>query len=59
MLEGISDLRDESDKDGIRIVIELKRGAMPKVVLNNIYKHTQLQTTFGAIMLAIDDGRPR
>jgi len=58
-LEGISDLRDESNKEGIRIVIELKRGIIPKVVLNNIYKHTQLETTFGAIMLAIDHGKPK
>ncbi|MDD4872930.1 MAG: DNA gyrase subunit A [Kiritimatiellae bacterium] len=58
-LEGISDLRDESNKDGIRIVIELKRGTIPKVILNNIYKHTQLETTFGAIMLAIDNGKPK
>ncbi len=58
-IEGISDLRDESNKDGIRIVIELKRGAVAKVVLNNLYKHTQLQTTFGAILLAIDHGRPK
>ena len=58
-LEGISDLRDESDKDGIRIVVELKRGVAPRVVLNNIYKHSALETTFGAIMLAIDHGRPR
>ncbi len=59
IIEGISDLRDESNKDGIRIVIELKRGAVAKVILNNLYKHTQLQTTFGAIMLAIDHGRPK
>jgi len=58
-IEGISDLRDESNKDGIRIVVELKRGAVAKVVLNNLYKHTQLQTTFGAILLAIDHGRPK
>ncbi|MCE9616192.1 MAG: DNA gyrase subunit A [Lentisphaerae bacterium] len=58
-IEGISDIRDESNKDGIRVVIELKRAAMPQVVLNSIFKHTQLQTTFGAIMLAIDHGRPR
>jgi DNA gyrase subunit A len=58
-IEGITDIRDESDKDGIRIVIELKRGATPKVVLNNIYQHTALESTFGAIMLAIDHGRPR
>jgi len=58
-VEGISDLRDESDRDGMRIVIELKRGEMADVVLNNLYKHTQLQTTFGIIMLAIVGGRPR
>ncbi len=58
-LEGISDLRDESDRDGMRIVIELKRGEVPEVVLNNLYKHTPLQTSFGVIMLAIVGGRPR
>lgn len=58
-LDGISDIRDESSKEGIRIVIEIKRGAMPKVLLNNIYKQTPLESTFGAIMLAIDHGRPR
>jgi len=58
-LEGVSDLRDESNKEGIRVVIELKRGIIPKVVLNNIYKHTQLETTFGAIMLALDHGKPK
>jgi DNA gyrase subunit A len=58
-LEGISDLRDESDRDGIRMVIELKRDAMPEVVLNQLYKQTQLQDTFGINMLAIVDGRPR
>ncbi|MFI5280719.1 MAG: DNA topoisomerase (ATP-hydrolyzing), partial [Gemmatimonadales bacterium] len=58
-LEGISDLRDESDRDGMRIVIELKRDAVPLVVLNNLFKHTQMQTTFGAIMLALSDGRPK
>ena len=58
-IEGISDLRDESDRDGMRIVIELKRGEQPEVILNNLYKHTQLQTTFGIIMLAIVGGRPR
>src|SRR5678809_433968 len=52
-LEGISDLRNESDKDGMRIVIELKRDSIPRVVLNQLYKHTQLQTTFGVIMLAL------
>ena len=58
-IEGISDLRDESDRDGMRIVIELRRGEVPDVVLNNLYKHTQLQTTFGIIMLAIVGGRPK
>jgi DNA gyrase subunit A len=58
-IEGISDLRDESDRDGMRIVIELKRDAVPMVVLNNLFKHTQMQTTFGAIMLALTGGRPK
>ncbi len=58
-LEGISDIRDESDKDGLRIVIELKRDAIAKVVLNNLYKHTQMQTTFGVIMLSLVKGVPR
>ena len=58
-LEGISDLRDESDRDGMRIVIELKQAAVPDVVLNNLYKQTQLQQTFGMILLAIVGGRPR
>ena len=58
-IEGISDLRDESDREGMRIVVELKRGEVPEVVLNNLYKHSQLQTTFGIIMLAIVGGRPR
>ena len=57
-LEGISDLRDESDRDGMRIVIELKRGEIPLIILNNLYKHTQLQTTFGVIMLALVNNRP-
>src|SRR3954468_3218726 len=59
VIEGIADLRDESDRDGMRIVIELKRGEMPEVVLNNLYKHTQLQISFGIIMLAIVGGRPK
>src|SRR6476620_2278816 len=59
VIEGISDLRDESDRDGMRVVIELKRGEMPEVVLNNLYKHTQLQMSFGIIMLAIVGGRPK
>ena len=58
-IDDISDLRDESDKDGIRVVVELKRGAIGQVVLNNLYKQTQLSVTFGAILLAIDHGRPR
>ncbi len=58
-LEDISDIRDESDREGIRIVIELKRDGVPMVVLNNLYKHTQMQVTFGAIMLALVNGRPR
>ena len=59
VIEGISDLRDESDREGMRIVIELRRGEVPEVVLNNLYKHTSLQTSFGIIMLAIVAGRPR
>ncbi len=58
-LEGISDLRDETDREGMRIVIELKRDAVPGVVLNQLYKHTAMQTTFGAIMLALVDGVPK
>ncbi len=58
-LEGVSDLRNESDKEGIRVVIELKRDAVPLVVLNQLYTHTQMQTTFGAIMLALVDGGPK
>jgi len=58
-LEGISDLRDESDKSGMRIVIELKRGANANVVLNRLYKHTQMQDTFGVIMIALVDSEPR
>ncbi len=57
-IEGISDLRDESDKDGIRVVIETKRDAVPEVILNLLYKHTQLQETFGIILLALHDGIP-
>jgi DNA gyrase subunit A len=59
VLEGISDLRDESDREGMRVVIELKRGEVAEVVLNNLYKHTQLQQSFGVIMLAIVGGRPK
>lgn len=58
-LPGISDLRDESDKDGMRIVIELKKGEVPDVTLNQLYKFTQMQVTFGCNMLALDKGMPR
>ncbi|MDR6602573.1 DNA gyrase subunit A [Achromobacter deleyi] len=58
-IEGISDIRDESDKDGMRLVIELKRGEVPEVVLNNLYKNTQLQDTFGMNLVALVDGQPR
>ncbi len=58
-IEGISDIRDESDKDGMRLVIELKRGEVPEVVLNNLYKNTQLQDTFGMNMVSLVDGQPR
>jgi len=57
-IEGISDLRDESDRDGMRIVIELKKGEIPLVLLNNLYKHTPMQSTFGVIMLALVHNRP-
>ena len=58
-IEGISDLRDESNMKGIRIVIELKRDANPNIILNNLYKHTQMQTTFGVINLALVNGEPK
>ncbi|HLI30858.1 MAG TPA: DNA gyrase subunit A [Terriglobia bacterium] len=58
-IEGISDIRDESDREGMRIVVELKRGEQPEVILNNLYKHTQLQETFGMILLAIVNGQPK
>nr|BCX00898.1 MAG: DNA gyrase subunit A [Bacteroidota bacterium] len=58
-LDGISDIRDESDREGLRVVFELKRDADPAVVLNNLYKHTPLQSTFGVILLALVGGRPR
>ena len=58
-IEGISDIRDESDKSGMRVVIELKRGELPEVVLNNLYKQTQLQDTFGMNMVALVDGQPK
>lgn len=59
VIEGITDLRDESDRRGMRVVIELKSDAVPDVVLNQLYKHTQLQTSFGIIMLALVNGHPR
>ncbi len=58
-IEGISELRDESDKDGMRVVIELRRGEMPDVLLNNLYKQTQMQSVFGINMVALVDGQPR
>ena len=58
-IDGIADLRDESDRDGFRVVVELKRDAVPDVVLNQLYRFTPLQTTFGANMLALDNGRPQ
>jgi DNA gyrase subunit A len=58
-IEGIADIRDESDREGIRIVLEVKKGELPEVVLNNLYKHTALQTSFGIIMLAIVDKQPK
>ncbi|MEX0448481.1 DNA gyrase subunit A [Spiribacter sp. 221] len=58
-IEGITELRDESDKDGIRMVIELRRGEVPEVVLNNLYQHTQLETVFGINMVALHEGQPR
>ncbi len=58
-LEGISELRDESDKEGIRIVLELKRGEAGEIVLNNLYRHTQMQTVFGINMVALHEGQPR
>jgi DNA gyrase subunit A len=58
-LEGISEIRDESDRDGMRIVLELKRGEQAEVILNNLYKHTQMQVGFGVIMLSIVNGQPR
>src|SRR5262249_5747169 len=58
-IEGISDIRDESNREGIRVVLEMGRGEMPQIVLNQLYKHTQMQTTFGIIMLALVDRRPQ
>lgn len=58
-VEGISEIRDESDRDGIRVVLELKRGEVPQVILNNLYKFTQMESTFGVIMLSLVGGQPR
>src|SRR5438128_9739343 len=58
-IEDISDIRDESDRDGMRIVIELKRGAEPQIVLNKLYKHTQMQESFSMILLAVANGQPK
>jgi DNA gyrase subunit A len=58
-IDGISDIRDESDRDGMRMVMELKRDAQPQIILNQLYVHTQMQTTFGVILLALVEGRPR
>lgn len=58
-IEGIADIRDESDREGMRIVIEIKKGELPEIVLNNLYKHTNLQTTYGIIMLAIVEKQPK
>ena len=57
-ISGIADLRDESDREGIRVVLDLKRDEVSAVVLNQLYKHTQMESTFGIIMLAIDRGQP-
>ncbi len=59
VITGISDLRDESDKDGLRIVVELKRGEIARVVINQLFKHTELQKSFGAILLGLDNGQPQ
>src|SRR5207237_570005 len=58
-IEGISDVRDESDREGMRIVVELKRGEESQLILNNLYKHTQMQESFGMILLAIAGGQPK
>ncbi|WP_297209318.1 MULTISPECIES: DNA gyrase subunit A [Thermodesulfovibrio] len=58
-IEGITEIRDESNREGIRVVLEIKRGEIPQVILNNLYKHTQMEVTFGGIMLSIVDGQPK
>ena len=59
LIEGISELRDESDKDGMRVVIELKRGEVADIVLNNLYKQTPMESVFGVNMVALQDGQPK
>src|SRR5436189_6479751 len=59
IIEDISDIRDESDRDGMRIVIELKRGAEPQIILNQLYKHTAMQESFSMIFLAVANGQPK
>ena len=59
VITDVRDLRDESDREGIRVVVELKRDAVPQIVLNRLYKHTQMQSTFGTILLALVDGQPK
>src|SRR5207244_11771011 len=58
-IDGLSEIRDESNREGIRVVLELGRGEIPQIVMNQLYKHTQMQTTFGIIMLALVDRRPQ
>src|SRR5437764_6279538 len=58
LVEGIAELRDESDREGVRLVVELKRDADPEIVLNQLFRHTALQTSFGVNMLALNGGRP-
>ena len=59
MIEGVTNLQDETDRSGLRIVLELRRDANPNVILNNLYKHTQLQATFGINLLALVNGQPK
>jgi DNA gyrase subunit A len=58
-ISGIKELRDESDKDGMRMVIDLRRGEVPEVLINNLYQHTQMQNVFGINIVALKDGQPR
>ena len=59
IIDGITDIRDESNKEGVRVVIEVRRDVVAEVILNQLYKNTQLQTSFGIIMLALDNGVPK